>query len=99
MESISEPDDDSYFINVFGSARISFLVPQISETMMTSELIVPVGIHRHLDESQVLVGAMPSNSHEVAIDLQFLIDDKKTGVFIFLNLTVFGNMNISSVNR
>ncbi|MDI6452890.1 ABC transporter ATP-binding protein/permease [Peloplasma aerotolerans] len=74
LESLKEPDDELFYINVFRRSQFVFDTVSI-DGVQNNFLTADLGLVDHIDESNLVYGRLPENPNEIAIDLSIVLAD------------------------
>jgi putative ABC transport system permease protein len=74
MESLKEEDDDDFYINVFKRVPMVFDIKSI-DSLQRPYINTELGIVNHLSESDLVIGRLPNNQYEIAIDFSLVLSD------------------------
>ena len=71
---MQDEGDDSFFINVYKPSPIVFEFDSIDE-LQRPFLNASLGIHEHINETELVHGRLPENQYEIAIDFSIILAD------------------------
>jgi len=74
MNALSDYDDESFYINVFRLSDLVFDTPAINEANQV-KLSSHLGVTKHLNDTHLLYGTLPSLPHEIAFDISLMRED------------------------
>jgi len=74
MESLRDSEDDLFYINVFKRVPMVFDIKSI-DSLQRPYINTELGIVDHLTESDLVIGRLPNNQYEIAVDFSLILSD------------------------